>query len=123
MNNKGQALVLFVLLIPVLIIAGIFIVDTAKILVESTKLKNTTKLVIKTILEDDIDEDKARVMFLENDINIDNLKITFEDTKINIKNNYKIDSLLGKIIGIKDYEMDINITGIKENNEIKYKKE
>lgn len=124
MNKKGQTLVLFIIFIPIFLMLAAFIIDTGLIIRESTRLKATTKTVLKDVFSK---ENKSELMIeellKENNINTDNLKITFDATQITVKNSYKIDSMFGKIIGLKSYNVKVDLTIKEENNKIKIVKE
>jgi hypothetical protein len=80
-----------------------FIIDTGLIIRESTRLKATTKTVLKDVFSK---ENKSELMIeellKENNINTNNLEITIDATQITVKNSYKIDSMFGKIIGLRN---------------------
>lgn len=124
MNNKGQTLVLFIIFIPILLLLAAFVIDTGLIIHESTRLKSTTKTVLKDIYyKEDKTEEKIINLLNENKINTDNIKITTNGSSIRIKNSYEINSIFGKIIGLKNYEVKLDITLKEENNILKFIKE
>lgn len=121
-NNKGQTLVLFIIFIPVLLLLAAFIIDTGLIIKESTRLKAATKTVLQDVYYNENKNDNKIIRLLnQNNIPTDNLEIEIDENKINIKNEYKIESMFGKIIGIKDYEIKIDITATDDNGNLKYK--
>lgn len=123
MNNKGQTLVLFIIFIPILIMLAAFIVDTGIIIKESTRLKATTKTVLNDVFyKENKNELQITNLFKENNISVENLKITITDN-INIQNEYEIESIFGKIIGLKKYTIKINMTAKEENGKLKFIKE
>lgn len=123
MNNKGQTLVLFIIFIPILIMLAAFIVDTGIIIKESTRLKATTKTVLNDVFyKENKSELQITNLFKENNISVENLKITITDN-INIQNEYEIESIFGKIIGLKKYTIKINMTAKEENGKLKFIKE
>ena len=46
LNNKGQSLVMFILIIPILLLIMILVIDLGNIIVTKTHLDNTNYLVI-----------------------------------------------------------------------------
>ncbi len=126
MNKKGQTLILFVLLIPILILLLAFVVDTGLILKEHTKLNSTMKTIIKTTYEKRREEDYSEIvkdLFLKNNIPIEKAIITADENTIHIQNEYEKESIFGKIIGIKTYKVKNSLKGLLRNNEIKIEKE
>ena len=103
-NNNGQTLIIFVILIPFLIMIMAFVVDISYMYSESSKLQNATKTIINDNydkrLNDDIKKD-IKELYKKNDIKTTNLKVDGNENYLKIKNNYKIESIFGKIIGIK----------------------
>ena len=126
LNNHGQTLIMFVMLIPVILILMALVIDVAYLYRENAKLESTTKSVIKN-LYDNKDDPNINNMVIElykkNNINIDNLKINIKNENFKIKNNYKIDSIFGKIIGLKKYEVKVSFKGYYEENKLKVIKE
>jgi len=121
MNNRGQTLVLFIIFIPIFIILAAFIVDTGLIIKESTRLKATTKTILKntqTKKEEDIIK-----LFKENKIETSNLEIIFKEDSVRIKNFYNIESMFGKIIGLKEYKIKIDLTMKQDEGKVKIEKE
>ena len=121
-NNNGQTLIIFVILIPFLIMIMAFVVDISYMYSESSKLQNATKTIINDNydkrLNDDIKKD-IKELYKKNDIKTTNLKVDGNENYLKIKNNYKIESIFGKIIGIKTYNIKVSLKGYKENNKIK----
>ena len=126
LNNHGQTLIMFVMLIPVILILMALVIDVAYLYRENAKLESTTKSVIKN-LYDNKDDPNINNMVIElykkNNINTNNLKISIENEIFKIKNNYKIDSIFGKIIGLKKYEVKVSFKGYYEENKLKVIKE
>lgn len=91
MNNKGQSLILFVLLIPLIILISAFFIESANIYYNSTKIKNIVKESCKYEGWEDYiiqNEKNAKIIYGE--------KIVVEE---------EIESLFSKIIGIKTFHI------------------
>lgn len=126
MNKNGQTLILFVIFIPIFLLLLAFVVDTGIILKEHTKLNSTTKTILKTTIKDletDEYEEKVRALLEKNKIPIFNLEIKKEEDFVEIKNEYKIESIFGKTIGIKEYRIKCSFRGKVEENTLKIEKE
>lgn len=126
LNNKGQTLVMFVVLIPLFIMVFALIVDVSYMTHEKIKLENTTKIIIKEMYEYRLDndiEDRIINLYRKNNIKDNNIKIETNEKYMIISNNYSINSIFGKVIGLKKYKLKIVIKGYKENNYIKIVKE
>ena len=97
MNRKGQALVEFVLILPVLIIILLAIVDFGNILVSKNKLENDATDIIRIIKNDestlDLNEEYSNI-----DIEITDYKEGYK--KVIITSEVKINTfILDKILG------------------------
>ncbi len=93
-NKKGQALVMFIILIPLFLAVCALVIDIGLITYEKNKLTN--------IIDLSINENKDVKNYLKiNDINDVKIK---EENKC-IKVTYYKKSLFGNIIGIKKYNI------------------
>ena len=117
MNKRGQTLILFIILIPILLGFGAFIVDVSLVISKNVELKEVSKTIIKDVI-DQPSEEKVNRLFLENHIPTDQLKVQIDDDEMRIQNEYKIESIFGAIIGIKDYDIKVDIVGILENEKV-----
>ena len=118
MNNKGQSLVLFIFLIPILIMAFAYIFDSALIISDNIKLKNISSTAIKYLLEENKTEDDVRKYIEKNDKEIVILELTITDNEVIIHTQKIIDSVFGKIVGFKNYEINVRYIGYKENDKV-----
>ena len=122
MNNKGQALVVFILVLPLLIILAAFIVDNAYMTYKNIELKNVTKDIMKIHLtKGELSDEEIVNIYKKNNIPTEELIVMKTSSNINIKNTYYTDSIFGKIIGFKSYEVSTNVTGVLENNKVIFK--
>jgi len=118
MNKHGQTLVLFIVFLPIFALLGILVVDIGLASREKTKVESTTRIIMDEIREKNITgsiEEEIKILFRENNINIDNLIITIDGNEITIENFYKINSIFGNLIDIKNYRVETKITSIIEN--------
>lgn len=128
MNNKGQTLVMFVLLLPILLIILCLVFDVGNLLLEKRHIESVIKDAIKYELNnnDDINTSRNR---LTNTLtkNIDNIKIK----QINITNNKVITISISKeykgkftsILKNNLFTIDLTFKGYINGNDIVIKKE
>lgn len=114
MNNKGQSLVIFIVIIPVIFIVFSFLSDYAYLVYSQNKYENISKDIIKSTLE----EDKIRDLYQKNGYEVNNFKYKIENDKIYIQNSYEVKSIFGKIINLKYYNVSINYVVINDKNGI-----
>ena len=114
LNNKGQVLVLFVIILPILLLLILAVIEVGNINLEKAKTKNTIKEIIETNLKNYDENTNFRINTLI-ETNIDDIKtksvFTSEDEIriILIQKN----SILGRQIEIK-----YKYKGLKENEKI-----
>ena len=114
MNNKGQSLVIFIIIIPVIFIVFSFLYDYAYIINSQNKYENVTRTILNSTLEEDKIVDLYKLIYY-NIFIVDNKK---ENDKVYIQNSYKIKSVFGNIVNLKNYTVSINYVVINSNNGI-----
>lgn len=122
MNKHGQTLIAFIILLPILISLLALVIDIGLITSEKKELEEVSKTIIKEVIYNLEENDKnINELYKKNNIPTDNLKIDINKNSIRLQNEYEIKSIFGNIIGIKKYDIKLDITGIlKDNNKIIY---
>ena len=72
----------------------------------------------RTILNSTLEEDKIVDLYRQNGYKVDDFKYKKENDKVYIQNSYKIKSVFGNIINLKNYTVSINYVVINSNNGI-----
>ena len=106
LNNKGQSLVMFICLLPILLLIVLAIVDVSRMVIEKNKLNNINYIAISyysSHKEDDDVTERIISLVKRNDEDIINVRINKDKHTIYL--DKKIDSTMGKIIGISEYEI------------------
>lgn len=114
MNNKGQSLTIFIIIIPIIFTVFAFTIDYAYIIYNQQKYEN----ISKNILESTTDLEAIKNLYLKNKYSVDNLKYENKDNTIIISNTHYIKSIFGNILNIKEYKCEINYIVRVENNDI-----
>jgi len=104
MNSKGQVLVLFVLIIPILILGAAYIVDNVYISYHTNRLNNINSLVIKDAVMKELDEEQIVEYVNQNDENI-NTEIRYYNFNLKITLTKRIKSIFGRIVGKNYYDL------------------
>ena len=114
MNNKGQTLVLFAILIPFLFILISFIVDIGLLSLEKAKISNNIKTCIEDVLKNDKSTEDLKILINKNikDININNLEINNGILKLNVSKKYN------GLVFKKNYEIKLSYKAYIENNKV-----
>ncbi len=99
LNNKGQSLVMFVVILPVIIMILMMVVDIGKMVNLKSELDNINYIAISygldNISDDDI-QDKIRKLIYKNKLGIDEVKIEINDDEVDITLVDGIDLILLK---------------------------
>ena len=108
LNNKGQSLILFVLMLPVLLFLMILVIDMGNLMVEKQKLNNINYIMIdyglSNLTKEDLEEYIYNYLKL-NDEKIDKIKVSKTDNDITINLGKKESSMLGHILNLKEVEI------------------
>ena len=108
LNNKGQSLILFVLMLPVLLFVMILVIDMGNLMVEKQKLNNINYIMIdyglSNLTKEDLEEYIYNYLKL-NDEKIDKIKVSKTDNDITINLGKKESSMLGHILNLKEVEI------------------
>lgn len=120
MKNKGQALVCFIILLPVIITIIGVVIEFTIVTYQKAHLVSISKSIIANCLDGNEKNDIIK-LYNDNNIAYENMKIDLTNG-ISISFTSKIDSFFGNIFQKDYYEVTISLSGYKENNQIKYKK-
>lgn len=122
MNNKGQTLIIFVILVPIIITMMALVVDVGMLENKVLKTKNIVDVAINEYFAKE-DVDVISKTLIENDIPTNKLVIKKADNEVSIAVSYEMDSLFGKIVGLQKYDIKVKRKGIKNNEKIKITEE
>ena len=124
-NNKGQVLVFFVLLLPILITCFALVVDTALLYIDKRKLDNvvfdTVNYGINHI--DSVSKNKLEDMINKNIKRDCNINIEINNNLIKINISYIKHGVFESLFGIEHYEIKSSYKGIISDNKIKIVRE
>lgn len=100
LNNKGQSLVMFIVIIPILIIILTFVYDIGTAIYEKNSLSNTNYMVIDYGLSniDKVSENDLIDLILKNSKGVNNVSVIIDDKIIDIKISKNFKGIFGKII-------------------------
>lgn len=104
MNNRGQTLVLFLLIMPIIIAFLAFFIDMSMVSYEKSKVNGViTNNLMVIVNKDIVDLDKIESIFNENEIKVNN--IVLDNEFISIYVDYNTKSLFGKILDFDIYKI------------------
>lgn len=116
LNNKGQSLVMFILIIPILLFILIIVYDVGNAFVSKQELDNVNYLTIEYGLEhiDDFDIETELIDMINiNNMSLSELDVLVENDKITIKIKKNVNGILAK--GFSVFSVESNYVGYFEN--------
>ena len=126
LNNKGQSLVMFILIIPIILLILVLIYDVANAWYEKNRLSNTSYLAEEYALDniDSIDENNVIDYILKNSENLNNISVVIKDGVVDIELDKNIKGVFGKsfnfnLIEVKSKYKGSIINGKKNIERIK----
>ena len=107
MNKRGQSLIMFVLILPLISLFIAFFIDSTLSLMEKNKLDGIITSNMEEALKKDIrDEEKIKKAIKKNeDVNI-TVSVIEDNLQVIVKSNKK--SIFGKLLDFKYYQLDFN---------------
>lgn len=113
LNNKGQSLVIFILIIPIILLLFVLIYDVADAIYEKNRLSNTSYLAIEYALDNinSIDENSVVDYILKNSDNLNNISVIIEDGKVDIELGKNIKGFFGKSFNFDLVEIKTKYSG------------
>lgn len=108
LNNKGQSLVLFIVLLPILLLVIVLVVDVGIIMTSKQDLNNINYMMVDYGLSNlgkESLEEEIRKYIILNDSEIDNMNIRVVDNEVYINMKKTEKSLIAHVFNIKDFEI------------------
>lgn len=115
MKNRGQALILFILLLPLLLLILTIILNIGLTSIEIKKTDNKIKQIIEDSLNNDLDESQINQLIITNLDNILSKEIIKQDDTLEIKIIRKMEILYPSIINYNIENYEVTYKGIKED--------
>lgn len=100
LNNKGQTLVMFIILLPILLFVLTLVYDVGNAIYEKDKLSNTNYMVVEYALRNSlVSEDELVELINKNDDDISDITIMMIDNSVTIALTKDIKGVFGKMFG------------------------
>lgn len=108
MNSKGQTLVLFVIILPIILLCVCFFVDTGIVLYEQNRLEKLANNAVR--YEKQLDQtDNIEAWIKKNDN-----KVTIQVKVNSFRLEKNVKSIFGQIVGMKEYHLKVEKERIKK---------
>lgn len=118
-NNKGQSLVMFVLIIPIFLLILTLVYDVGNAIYEKDRLSNTNYLTIGYGLNniDTVTENDLKNLIEQNTSNLKYIYVTIEENQIEIKMEKDAKSIIGKMFNFNLVKIISHYKGKIINNQ------
>lgn len=118
-NNKGQSLVMFVLIIPIFLLILTLVYDVGNAIYEKDRLSNTNYLTIEYGLNniDTVTENDLKNLIEQNTSNLKYIYVTIEENQIEIKMEKDAKSIIGKMFNFNLVKIISHYKGKTINNQ------
>ncbi|NLA33901.1 MAG: pilus assembly protein [Tenericutes bacterium] len=105
MRNRGQILVLFVIILPLVLLIAAYVIDMGLIMYEENRLKAINDSVIDYVQgKQEVTEAEIKALIVKNDNKVVT-KIIMEEKHITIMLEKEVNSIFGNVLGIKNYQI------------------
>lgn len=113
LNNKGQSLVMFIVLIPIILLVITLVYDIGNAICDKNNLSNTNYLAIDYALDniDTVSSEELNELIKKNDNNIDNINIIIESDEVDITLNKKYYGIVGKLFNFDIVDINSEYDG------------
>ena len=113
LNNKGQSLVMFVLIIPIFLLIITLIYDVANAIYEKDRLSNTICIAIDYGLDNinDITKEELNDMIISNVDGLNYIDVIVNDNEIVVKASKKVKGIIGKMFHFELTTINCNYKG------------
>ena len=113
LNNKGQSLALFIVIIPVLILVGIYVIDIGYLKYNENKLENINYIVVNEALTniDKVQVEDIKKLIEENGIKDINSSIIMGENEISISLEKETKGIFGTLLNKKIYSIKSTCMG------------
>ena len=118
LNNKGQSLVMFIVIIPIFLLIMTLVYDVGNAIYEKNRLSNTNYMVIEYGLDniDDVSERELIELIQKNIDNLNYVSVNIDDKKIEIILSKDIRGIVGKMFGFDLIRANSQYEGIIIND-------
>lgn len=120
LNNKGQSLILFVIILPILMLILVLVIDVGKVILLKQELLNISEMVLDygldKIEEEEIENELIDLIKVNKD-DIDKIDLYIEDEKIYIELEDKSEGIFSGFVDISIFNIKTGYVGYIENEE------
>lgn len=113
LNNKGQSLVMFIVLIPIVLLVFTLVYDVGNAIYEKERLSNTNYMTIEYALDNinNVNENDLIELIMKNNSGLSSISVIIDNNVINIKISKNIRGIIGKMFDFDLIEARSEYTG------------
>ncbi len=122
LNNRGQTLVLFVMLLPIMLLVMVLVFDIGKSIVEKQKLDNISFMIVSYGIEhskDDNIEGTLKELVTLNYKDATDVEILVKDDYVSVSLSGKVKGVFGNLVGKSFFEVRTYYIGNINDKKIK----
>lgn len=98
LNNKGQSLVLFIVILPIILFMFVLVYDIGNAIYEKNRLSNVNYMVTSYALDNENISESDIVNLINKNVNgLSNIKVIINDDKVNISLSKNIKGVFGRM--------------------------
>ncbi len=122
MNNKGQSLVLFVLMVPILVGVMALVVDVGRLVQYKQKQENVLELVLQYGLDSEERTTEAITELLQKNLEDDFVKVETSPQEIVISTKGHVGGIFSSLLGFSKFSVETEYKGYLEQEKVKIEK-
>lgn len=127
LNNRGQSLILFVIVLPVLLLILVLVIDIGRVISLKQELNNISEIVLDygiDYLNNDMDDNIDSISSIENKLieiielnkdDIDEIDVRIDNNKIYILLSDSVDGIFSSILDIDMFDIKSSYVGYMDN--------
>lgn len=108
MNNKGQALVVFIIMIPIFFMLLGVVIDISYASYEKRKIENNIKYIARTSFDKRLDEKKIEDLILTNLDDVKEYKVYYDNNSLNIYIKTKVNGVFSNLFNNPIKNIEVN---------------
>lgn len=122
LNNRGQTLVLFVMLLPIMLLVMVLVFDIGKSIVEKQKLDNISFMIVSYGIEhskDDNIEGTLKELVTLNCKDATDVEVLVKDDYVSVSLSGKVKGVFGNLVGKSNFKVRSYYIGNINDKKIK----
>lgn len=118
MNNRGQTLTIFIILIPVLFMLLGVIIDISYATYEKRNVENNIKYTIRTSFSKNLDEEQTSELIKKNIENIEDYKVYHDNDVLYVYIKTKVNGIFSNLFSNPIKNIEVTYKGVFDGDNI-----